>query len=80
MDLREYIVAHELAHLREPNHSRQYWALLETQFRGAREADRRLRKFWILIGRNRYWRVLRDLGAWESAFRRRDSKEPSSLV
>ena len=71
-DLRDYIVAHELAHFDEPNHSRKYWDLLESRYRGAREADRRLRAFWILIGRNRYWQILWDLGTWENAFRRRD--------
>jgi len=71
-DLRDYIVAHELAHFEVPNHSRKYWDLLESQYHGARAADCRLRMFWILIGRNRYWQVLRDLGTWESAFRRRE--------
>jgi predicted metal-dependent hydrolase len=69
--LRDYIVAHELTHLQELNHSPRYWDLLDSRYPGARSADRALRTYWILIGNNRYWQVLRDLGSWEQAFRKR---------
>jgi predicted metal-dependent hydrolase len=69
--LRDYIVAHELTHLQELNHSRKYWDLLDLRYPGARSADRTLRTYWILIGNNRYWQVLRDLNGWEQAFRKR---------
>lgn len=37
-DLLEYIIVHEMAHLREPNHSVRFLALLDEHYRGWREA------------------------------------------
>lgn len=41
--LRDYVICHELAHTKHKNHSRQYWAHLETLFPGAKAADKQLR-------------------------------------
>jgi len=40
--LADYVVAHEVAHLVEMNHSKRYWALLERLYPGWREARERL--------------------------------------
>lgn len=46
--LAEYIIAHELCHLREFNHSRNFWNLLSAAVPEYRECRRELRKGIIL--------------------------------
>ena len=41
--VRDYIVFHELAHLREMNHSRRFWSEVEEMCPGYREAERWLK-------------------------------------
>ncbi len=40
----EYVVAHELLHVREPNHSRAFWALLDAHLPGWKERAAWLRR------------------------------------
>lgn len=42
--LSDYVVAHEVAHLKEMNHSRRFWALVETLYPEHRTARRNLRR------------------------------------
>lgn len=42
-DVREYVLVHELMHLRQANHSRRFWRLVEAAFPRFREAERWLR-------------------------------------
>ncbi len=44
----EYIVAHELCHLREHNHSPRFWALLENVLPGANLRRQELREYSLL--------------------------------
>ncbi len=41
--VREYILLHELMHMRQPNHSRRFWALVESVCPAFREAERWLK-------------------------------------
>lgn len=43
-DVLEYVVVHELCHLREPSHQKPFWRLLETARPGWREQARWLRE------------------------------------
>jgi len=43
-DVREYILVHELMHLRQPNHSIRFWRLVEAACPGFRAAERWLKQ------------------------------------
>ncbi len=43
-DVREYILIHELMHLRQPNHSIRFWRLVEAACPRFRDAERWLKK------------------------------------
>ena len=42
-DVRDYIMVHELIHLRQPDHSRRFWTLVEQAFPAFRAAERWLK-------------------------------------
>jgi predicted metal-dependent hydrolase len=42
-EVREYILIHELMHLKQANHSRRFWRLVEAACPGFRDAERWLR-------------------------------------
>jgi predicted metal-dependent hydrolase len=42
-EVRDYILVHELMHLKEPNHSRRFWRLVEQACPGFRAAERWLK-------------------------------------
>jgi predicted metal-dependent hydrolase len=42
--VRDYLIAHELAHLREMNHSSRFWRILQGMFPAWREAERWLKQ------------------------------------
>lgn len=54
-ELIEYLIIHELMHLREMNHSPQYWAWVEKFYPNYQEADRRLSEQEWLIGLFDVW-------------------------
>lgn len=42
--VRDYLIAHELAHLRQMNHSRRFWSVVEEFYPAWKEAERWLRE------------------------------------
>lgn len=48
--VRDYIIHHELMHLREMNHSARFWARVEEVFPNWREAERWLKRNGSLLG------------------------------
>lgn len=44
VEVREYILVHELMHMKQPDHSRKFWRLVEAACPGFREAERWLRR------------------------------------
>jgi len=42
--LSDYVVAHEVAHLKEMNHSRRFWELVDTLYPGSQAARERMRR------------------------------------
>lgn len=42
-DLRDYVIVHELCHLRELNHSKQFWILVEKTIPDCKERRKKLR-------------------------------------
>ena len=60
--LREYVVIHEAAHLREQNHSRRFWNLVGEHYADYRTAEAELRRYWVVLERNRMWRAMQDAG------------------
>jgi predicted metal-dependent hydrolase len=60
--LREYIVVHEAAHLKEHNHSDRFWHLVRLHFPDYRIAEAELKRYWIILERNQVWQALRTAG------------------
>ena len=50
-DLVQYVLIHELCHMREMNHSRHYWRLVGQYFPDYQMARRRLKDAWFQIPR-----------------------------
>jgi len=57
-ELREYVVVHELAHLRHLNHSKAFWELVGRFYPGYENARKELKKWWGILELNPYWRWL----------------------
>lgn len=56
--LREYVIVHEAAHLQELNHSERFWRLVSRSYPEHRAAEAELRRYWVIIERNRVWSEL----------------------
>ncbi len=58
--VRDYLVVHELSHRIEMNHSPSFWKIVALHYPGYREAERVLKQYWVVIGRNRIWKSILD--------------------
>jgi predicted metal-dependent hydrolase len=55
-ELREYVVVHELAHLRYMNHSKAFWELVGEFYPDYQAARKELKKWWTIIELNEHWK------------------------
>ena len=60
-DLREYLVVHEMAHLRIPNHSHAFWELVSDLVPDYAQAEDALKRYWMIVDRNDIWSVLSEI-------------------
>jgi len=60
--LREYIVIHELAHTLQHNHSPAFWTLVRAARPDYRRAQAELKRYWVLLERNRVWKGIGTAG------------------
>jgi predicted metal-dependent hydrolase len=54
-ELIEYIVIHELAHLKERKHNEKFWSLVKKYCPNYKEGEDKLGGFWFLTERNSFW-------------------------
>ncbi|NJE04998.1 M48 family peptidase [Thermococcus sp. M36] len=57
-ELRNYVVIHELAHLKHMNHSKAFWELVERFYPDYKTARKELKRWWSIIELNPHWRWL----------------------
>ena len=57
-----YVVAHEVCHLKVPNHSASFWELVGMLHPGYRAARSDLKKYWVILENNTVWKSLEDAG------------------
>lgn len=57
--LRDYVIIHELAHLREPRHTRRFWEIVKLYYSDYKKAEGELRRYWLLLEWDEVWKNLR---------------------
>jgi len=56
--LKDYVVVHELAHLKEMRHSRAFWAVCARHYPEPQVAGSELKRYWVLIERSIPWQII----------------------
>lgn len=59
--LRDYVVIHELAHLKEPRHTKRFWKIVRAYYPDYKKAETDLKKYWLLLEWNEIWKSLRNV-------------------
>lgn len=57
-ELIKYTVTHETVHLKENNHSKNFWRIMEGYFPDYKEKEALLAGFWFLIDKDELWRKI----------------------
>ena len=58
LDLILYVACHEVAHLKEKNHGKAFWMLVEGEFENYKEMEKRLSEYWSLVQETTFFHVL----------------------
>lgn len=46
-ELIDYVILHELVHIKIKNHGKEFWASLEKYIQGSKLLDKKLKKYWL---------------------------------
>jgi len=60
-ELRDYVIVHEVAHLKSQRHSRAFWELVREYYPDYERAHRDLRRYWLALQYNQIWKRLREV-------------------
>jgi len=59
--LRDYIILHELVHLKVAKHNKRFWETIQVYHPEYKKAEAELRKYWLLLEWNEIWKKLREI-------------------
>ncbi|NJE26609.1 M48 family peptidase [Thermococcus sp. MV5] len=59
--LRDYIIIHELVHLKVSKHNKKFWETVSIYHPDYKKAEAELRKYWLLLEWNEVWKKLREI-------------------
>jgi predicted metal-dependent hydrolase len=51
-DLIQYVVFHEMTHLKEKKHGKEFWDIISINFKNYQEKENELMDYWFLIQEN----------------------------
>lgn len=58
-ELINYVILHELTHLRKMKHNTEFWKIISNFFPEFKENELQLLGFWFLIEENKFWRMFK---------------------